>query len=57
MESEGSLTCSQEPITGPYPEPHDSSPNLPNLFKSIMNSYMHVCSRIIYKLFSGTKHM
>jgi hypothetical protein len=26
MESEGSLLCSQEPSTGPYPEPDQSSP-------------------------------
>jgi hypothetical protein len=26
MESEGSLRRSQEPSTGPYPKPHESSP-------------------------------
>jgi len=28
IESEGSLPCSQEPTTGPYPEPHASIPHL-----------------------------
>jgi hypothetical protein len=33
MESEGSLPCSQEPATGLYPEPDDSSPHPPTLFR------------------------
>jgi hypothetical protein len=31
MEPEGSLQCSQQPATGPYPQPEESSPQLPNL--------------------------
>jgi hypothetical protein len=31
MESEGSLQCSQEPSTAPYPEPDQSSPYHPIL--------------------------
>jgi len=25
MEDEGSILCSQQPTTGPYPEPYESS--------------------------------
>jgi len=32
MESEGSLPCSQELTTDPYPESHESTPHLPTLF-------------------------
>jgi hypothetical protein len=32
MESEGSLSCSQKPATGLYPEPDESSPHLLTLF-------------------------
>jgi len=39
MESEGSLSCSQEPVTGPYPEPdtYIHFP-LPRLFQGICQS-------------------
>jgi hypothetical protein len=32
MYAEGSLLCSQEPSTGPYPEPDQSSPYHPILY-------------------------
>jgi hypothetical protein len=32
MDAEGTLLCSQEPITGTYPEPDESSPHHPILF-------------------------
>jgi len=31
MEPEGSLSCTQEPTTGPYPKSDASSPHLPTL--------------------------
>jgi hypothetical protein len=32
MEPEGSLLCSQEPATCPYPEPKESNPHPQTLF-------------------------
>jgi hypothetical protein len=32
MEPEGSLPCSEDPTTGPYPQPDASSAHLPTLF-------------------------
>jgi hypothetical protein len=32
MEPEGSLPCSQEPATGPYPEADESIPHLTTIF-------------------------
>jgi len=32
METEGSLSFSQKPTTGPYPEPHESNQPLSTLY-------------------------
>jgi hypothetical protein len=33
MEPEVLLPCSQDPFTGPYPEPDESTPHLPTITK------------------------
>jgi hypothetical protein len=44
MEPEGSLLCSEEPATGIYPEPDESSPCLPSYFSEIhFNIISHLC--------------
>jgi hypothetical protein len=40
MEVQGSLHCSQEPATGPYPEPDATNAYFPNL-RSILISSSH----------------
>jgi hypothetical protein len=44
MEPEGSLSCSQEPSTGPYPEPDHANPSHPilSLVRSILMLYTHL---------------
>jgi hypothetical protein len=45
MEPKVSLPCSQEPSTGPYPEPDQSSPYHPILSKIHFNIFLPPTSR------------
>jgi hypothetical protein len=42
MEPEGSLTCSQEPSTGPYPKPYQSNPHHPISLRTILILSTHI---------------
>jgi hypothetical protein len=45
MEPEGSLSCSEEPATGPNPEPDESNPHPETLFLSpilILSSHLRL---------------
>jgi hypothetical protein len=42
MEPEGSIPCSQESSTGPYPEPYQSNPLHPIPLRSILISSTHL---------------
>jgi hypothetical protein len=42
MEPEGSIPCSQEPYTGPYPEPYQSNPHHNILSKINYNTVHHL---------------
>jgi hypothetical protein len=39
MQLKGSLPCSQQPATGPYPKPDASNPHLPTLFNQDLVQY------------------
>jgi hypothetical protein len=41
MEPEGSLLCSQEPSTGPYPKPDQSNPIPSYLSKMTLSHLIH----------------
>jgi hypothetical protein len=51
MEPKSSLLCSQEPATGHYPEPDESSPYHPILF--LQRSILILSSRLCLGLPSG----
>jgi hypothetical protein len=40
MEPDGSLLCSREPATGPYPEPDAFNPHRSTLFNIILPSML-----------------
>jgi hypothetical protein len=53
MEAEGSLPCSQQPPSGPYPQPVASSPHLPSLI--IQRSILVLSSHVRVGLSSGVR--
>jgi hypothetical protein len=58
MEPVGSLPCSQEPSTGPYPEPDQSSPYHPILSKIYFNiihppQLLQVKAMVVYSNMPG----
>jgi hypothetical protein len=61
MEPEGSIPCSQEPCTDPYPEPHQSNPHHPILFLSqndtiSLNIFTLIICTYIAKLHLHSRH-
>jgi len=54
MEPEGSLPCSQEPTTCPYPEPDESNPHLPHPIS--LRSILILSSKLRLGLPSGLSH-
>jgi hypothetical protein len=55
MQSEGSLPCSQQPSTGPYPKPDQTSPYHPvlSLLRFILVLSTHPCLGLPHGLFTS----
>jgi hypothetical protein len=53
MEPRGSLLCSQEPLSGPYPEPGQSSPYhlILLLLRFVLILSSHICLGLYRRLF------
>jgi hypothetical protein len=50
-EPEGSLSCSQKPVIGPYHEPDELSPHLPTLFP-----YLVIYYQVMWYTYFNYKH-